>query len=227
MGLNFADRLLTIAVTATLTSAAWIVVGSTAVDRTREPRASLTPAPQPAPQRATAPPSVAATGRLHIPVAGVSAAQLSDTFYDARGSERRHEALDIAAPAGTPVIAAAEGRIEKLFRSDDGGNTVYVRSPDGRTLYYYAHLQAYAPGLEEGGQIDRGQPLGTVGSSGNADPAAPHLHFAVMRTAPDAKWWEPAAAINPYPLLTGEQTGNEPKISARTLTSEIVHTAML
>jgi len=227
MALKLADRLLTIVVTATLTSAAWIVVGSTALDRTEEPRASLNPAPQPAPQRPTAAPSVAVSGRLLIPVAGVSAAELSDTFDDMRGGERRHEALDIAAPAGTPVIAAAEGRIEKLFRSDDGGNTVYVRSPDGRTLYYYAHLQAYAAGLEEGKGVTRGQPLGTVGSSGNADPAAPHLHFAVMRTTPDAKWWEPAAAINPYPLLGGEQLGNEPKNSARTLTSVIVPTAML
>jgi murein DD-endopeptidase MepM/ murein hydrolase activator NlpD len=216
MALNLADRLLTIVVTATLTSAAWIVVGSTAVDRIEAPRASPTPAPQPAPQP-TGSAAAAAMGSLLVPVAGVSVSQLSDTFDDIRGGERRHEALDIAAPAGTPVIAAAEGRIEKLFRSDDGGNTLYVRSADGQTLYYYAHLQAYAPGLEEGERVERGQTLGTVGSSGNADPAAPHLHFAVMRTAPDAEWWEPATAINPYPLLAGEQLGNEPKISARAL----------
>jgi len=220
--LNFADRLLTIVVTATLTSAAWIVVGSTAVDRAEEPPASPSPAPQPA-----ASASAAAVGSLLIPVGGVSASQIRDTFDDMRGGGRRHEALDIAAPAGTPVIAAAEGRIEKLFRSDDGGNTVYVRSPEGRTLYYYAHLQAYAPGLEEGERIERGQPLGTVGSSGNADPAAPHLHFAMMRTTPEAKWWEPADAINPYPLLAGKPIGNEAKISARTPISVIVHTAML
>lgn len=221
MALNLADRLLTIAVTATLTSAAWIVVGSTYVDRVGEPRLS----PSPAPERAAA--ATAASAPLLIPVAGVVASQLSDTFGDARGGERRHEALDIAAPAGTPVIAAAGGRLEKLFRSDDGGNTVYVRSADRRTLYYYAHLQAYAPGLEVGEAVARGQRLGTVGSSGNADPSAPHLHFAVMRTAPDAEWWEPATAINPYPLLAGEQVGNEPKISARALTSAIVRTAML
>lgn len=195
MALGLADRVLTIVVTATLTSAAWIVVGSTYVDRVGEPRPSPSPPPQPA---AAAP---AATGRLLIPVAGVAASQLSDTFGDARGGERRHEALDIAAPAGTPVIAAAGGRLEKLFRSDDGGITVYVRSADGRTLYYYAHLQAYAPGLKEGEPVEQGHRLGTVGSSGNAEPVAPHLHFAMMRTAPDAKWWEPATAINPYPLL--------------------------
>lgn len=204
MALNFVDRLLTIVVTATLTSAAWIVVGSTYVDRSDEapPRAtSATPTP-----RTTAGSSApAATGRLSIPVAGVAASQLTDTFNETRGSDRRHEALDILAPAGTPVIAAAPGRIEKLFKSDAGGNTIYVRSADRRTLYYYAHLQAYAPGLQDGSDVDRGQRLGTVGSSGNADPAAPHLHFAVMRTAPDAEWWKPATAINPFPLLVAER----------------------
>jgi murein DD-endopeptidase MepM/ murein hydrolase activator NlpD len=216
MALNFADRLLTAVVTATLTSAAWIVVGSTDVDRAQRTRASPSAEPQPAAPAPAAPAPAApaspmAPGSLLVPVAGVSAAQLSDTFDDARGEERRHEALDIAAPAGTPVIAAAEGKIEKLFRSDDGGNTVYIRSPDGRTLYYYAHLQAYARGLEEGEAVAPGQRLGTVGSSGNADPAAPHLHFAVMRTEPGAKWWEPATAINPYPLLAREEFGKEPK----------------
>jgi len=195
MALGLADRVLTIVVTATLTSAAWIVVGSTYVDRVGEPSPSPSPAQQPT---AAAP---AASGPLLIPVAGVAASQLFDTFDDARGGERRHQALDIAAPAGTPVIAAAGGTIEKLFRSDDGGNTVYVRSPDRRTLYYYAHLQAYAPGLKKGKPIERGERIGTVGSTGNADPAAPHLHFAVMQTDPDAEWWEPATPINPYPLL--------------------------
>jgi murein DD-endopeptidase MepM/ murein hydrolase activator NlpD len=198
MALNLADRLLTIVVTATLTSAAWIVVGSTYVDRTREPRLAPTPGTA---QRATATSPSSADGRLQVPVAGIAASQLSDTFDDVRGGERPHEALDIMAPAGTPVIAAAGGRVEKLFRSDDGGNTVYVRSPDGRRLYYYAHLQAYAPALKEGEPVGRGQRIGTVGSSGNADPAAPHLHFAIMQTDPDAQWWEPATAINPFPLL--------------------------
>lgn len=197
MAIDLADRLLTIVVTATLTSAAWIVVGSTYVDRIEASRPPSALASQSAAPAAAARP-------LLVPVAGVSASQLSDTFDDARGGQRRHEALDIAAPAGTPVIAAVGGRIEKLFRSDDGGNTIYIRSRDGRTLFYYAHLQAYAPGLEEGERVARGQRLGTVGSSGNADPAAPHLHFAIMRIAPDAEWWEPAIAINPYPLLAEE-----------------------
>jgi murein DD-endopeptidase MepM/ murein hydrolase activator NlpD len=201
MALNLADRLLTIVVTATLTSAAWIVVGSTYVDRIDEAPPTASPTPRPA----AASRAVAATGPLLIPVAGVAASQLSDTFNETRGGERRHEALDIMAPAGTPVLAAAGGTVEELFKSDEGGNTVYVRSPDRRTIHYYAHLQGYAPGLKEGSQVDRGQPLGTVGSTGNADPAAPHLHFAIMRTAVDAEWWEPATAINPYPLLRRER----------------------
>jgi murein DD-endopeptidase MepM/ murein hydrolase activator NlpD len=205
MALDFADRLLTIVVTATLTSAAWIVVGSTGLGRFDQPRAPPAVEPQPAPPEPAAPESpVVVGGSLLVPVAGVSAAQLSDTFDDARGEERRHEALDIAAPAGTPVIAAAEGKVEKLFRSNDGGNTIYVRSPDGRTLYYYAHLQNYAPGLEEGDSVEHGQRIGTVGASGNADPAAPHLHFAILRTTPGAEWWQDATPVNPYPLLVRE-----------------------
>ena len=143
-------------------------------------------------------------GGLAIPVAGVSASQLSDTFDDARGGgDRTHEALDIMAPAGTPVLAAGAGTVEKLFRSDAGGNTVYVRSADRRMIHYYAHLQDYAPGLQEGRQVSRGERLGSVGSSGNADPAAPHLHFAILRTTAEAEWWEPATPVNPFPLLDG------------------------
>ena len=102
-----------------------------------------------------------------------------------------------------PVVAATGGRVEKLFLSKDGGNTVYQRSPDGRRIYYYAHLDAYAQGLREGMMLAQGAPVGTVGSTGNADPSAPHLHFAVWMTSPDHKWWEDAVALNPYPLLTG------------------------
>ena len=204
MALNFLDRVLTIVVTATLTSAGWIVLGSTYVDRIDAAPPPATPATPatPAARRAEASPAANPTGPLAIPVAGVAAAQLTDTFNDTRaGGARRHEALDIMAPAGTPVIAAAPGSIEKLFKSDDGGNTVYVRSADRGTVYYYAHLQAYARGLKEGMAVDRGEQLGTVGSTGNAGPAGPHLHFEVMRTTADKQWWEPATATNPYPLL--------------------------
>lgn len=141
-------------------------------------------------------------GELMIPVIGVTPSMLSDTFTQSRaGGDRRHDAIDIPAPTGTPVIAAAPGRIEQLFRSEDGGNTVYVRSRDGRLIYYYAHLRGYARGLREGSRVERGTPLGTVGSTGNADRAAPHLHFAVHRMARGERWWG-GRPVNPYPLLT-------------------------
>jgi len=133
-------------------------------------------------------------------VQGVDFAALRDTFDDARGSERRHEALDIMAPAGTPVLAVADGTIEKLFTSDRGGLTIYQFEPTGTYAYYYAHLQAYAPGIVEGQPVRRGDVLGTVGSTGNADPAAPHLHFAVFRLTPEKQWWT-GEPVNPYPLL--------------------------
>jgi murein DD-endopeptidase MepM/ murein hydrolase activator NlpD len=204
MPLHLADRVLTVAVTATLTSAAWIVLGSTYLPgkdaelaQNDVQPAQAMPASRPTPAPAAGKPSAA----LSIPVAGIAASQLTDTFNQTRGGTRRHEALDIMAPAGTRVIAAAPGTVEKLFLSDAGGNTIYVRSPDRRMIYYYAHLQAYARGLKEGMAVEQGQELGTVGSTGNANPAAPHLHFAMMRTAPDSRWWEPATPINPFPLL--------------------------
>jgi murein DD-endopeptidase MepM/ murein hydrolase activator NlpD len=198
------DRLQTIVVTATVTSAIWIVVGTVYVGRD-----SADPADQPAARAAAAPSAAraatagevaAADGALTIPVVGVTADRLTDTFADDRGG-RRHEALDIMAPAGSAVVAAGPGTVEKLFLSEAGGNTIYVRSPDRRTIHYYAHLQAYAPGLAEGQPVSQGQRLGTVGSTGNADPAAPHLHFAVLRAEPAAHWWEPAQAVDPFPLL--------------------------
>jgi murein DD-endopeptidase MepM/ murein hydrolase activator NlpD len=142
-------------------------------------------------------------GALAVPVLNVRPSDLTDTFMDERaGGDRMHEAIDIMAPEGTSVVAAAPGTIEKLFVSDAGGNTIYVRSTDKRTIYYYAHLSEYAEGLKEGQRVRRGQRIGTVGSSGNASPEAPHLHFAIMRTTPDADWWEPSNAVNPFPLLT-------------------------
>ena len=160
------------------------------------------PASSQAPAAAVSSPAVgdAPTGLL-IPVQGAGFETLTDTFDEARGSERRHEALDIMAPAGTPVLAVADGTIEKLFDSERGGLTIYQFEPTGRYAYYYAHLQAYAPGIVEGQPVRRGDVLGTVGSTGNADPAAPHLHFAVFRLTPEKQWWvgEP---INPYPLLS-------------------------
>lgn len=142
-----------------------------------------------------------APGTLQIPVTGVKASALIDTFTDSRADGRVHDAIDIPAPRGTPVLAAAAGTVERLFTSKLGGTTVYLRSTDRRVVYYYAHLEAYAPGLAEGQVLAAGAPIGFVGSSGNADPAVPHLHFAVLTTAPEAKWYDPATAVNPFPLF--------------------------
>jgi murein DD-endopeptidase MepM/ murein hydrolase activator NlpD len=141
---------------------------------------------------------------LAIPVAGVKSEQLVDTYTQARaGGARRHDAIDIMAPTGAPVISAAPGKVEKLFFSESGGGiTAYVRSDDGRWTYYYAHLSAYAPGLHEGQRLMRGAPVGYVGATGNANPGGPHLHFAINRMNPGEKWWQ-GTAINPYPLLAG------------------------
>jgi murein DD-endopeptidase MepM/ murein hydrolase activator NlpD len=165
-------------------------------------------APRPAEVRAAPggnrPEAVAGASGMLIPVAGIRPEQLTDTYTQARaGGARIHDAIDIMAPRGTPVVAAAEGRIEKLFFSNGGGGiTAYVRSPDGVWIYYYAHLDGYAPGLAEGRQINRGDPIGFVGSTGNASEAGPHLHFAIMRMSPTDHWWQ-GTPINPYPLLAG------------------------
>jgi peptidoglycan LD-endopeptidase LytH len=142
------------------------------------------------------------TPPLLVPVRGVLARQLSDTFTQSRGAGRRHDAIDILAPRGTPVLAVADGRIEKLFLSKPGGRTIYQFDPTGRVAYYYAHLDAYAPLLSEGTQVKRGQVIGYVGSTGNASPDAPHLHFAIFLLGPEQRWWQ-GTAVNPYPLLGG------------------------
>jgi len=150
------------------------------------------------------PPATSAVfaGPLMIPVTGVSPGALTDTFTQGRAlGARRHDAIDIMAARGTEVRAAADGRIEKLFWSGDGGRTLYQRAPGGRLIYYYAHLDGYAPGIREGQGVRRGTLLGYVGSTGNADPSAPHLHFAVHVMRPSDPWYM-GRAINPYPLLT-------------------------
>lgn len=167
----------------------------------RRPDATGGTSPRPV---APVPPSsvvIAPTG-LALPLPNLKPGQLLDTFDQARGGERRHEALDIMAPAGTPVLAVADGHIEKLFTSDAGGLTLYQFEPTGRYAYYYAHLQAYAPGVTEARPVKRGEVIGYVGSTGNANPAAPHLHFAVFELGPERKWWQ-GTPINPYPLLGG------------------------
>ncbi len=134
-----------------------------------------------------------------IPVAGVGPSAMRDMFNDVRGN-RRHEAIDIMAPRGTPVIAADDGVVKKLFTSVPGGLTVYEFDPDQRFCYYYAHLDGYAAGLHEGQQLHRGEIIGYVGTTGNAPKDTPHLHFALIRLDPDKRWWK-GTYVNPYPLL--------------------------
>jgi len=140
---------------------------------------------------------------LLLPVQGIRPDQLSDTFHDARGGGSRvHEALDIMASRGTPVLATEDGRIVKLFTSKQGGLTIYQFDPTETYAYYYAHLDRYADGLVEGQTVRRGQLLGYVGSTGNAAPEGPHLHFAIFRLTPEKHWWQ-GAPIDPFPLLGG------------------------
>lgn len=141
---------------------------------------------------------------LIVPVEGIDAASLRGSWGEARGGGRRgHQGLDIMAPAGTPVIAAADGVVEKLYFSKGGGGiTLYQRSDDGRWIYYYAHLRGYASGIAEGQAVQAGEMLAYVGDTGNAGAGNTHLHFAVARMAPGEGWWQ-GTPVDPYPLLAG------------------------
>lgn len=137
--------------------------------------------------------------RIIIPVEGIQAANLQDTFNEEHAGQR-HEALDIMAARGTPVWAADAGRVEKLFLSKYGGLTVYQFDESQTYCYYYAHLDHYAPGLEEGMLLRKGEVLGYVGSTGNASPDAPHLHFSIFKLGPEKRWWK-GTPIDPYEFL--------------------------
>ena len=142
---------------------------------------------------------------LGMPVQGVAPGDVQDTYTDQRGGGARvHEALDIMAPRGTPVLAVDSGRIAKLFLSKPGGITVYQFDPTGHFAYYYAHLDRYAEGLAEGQTVQRGQLLGYVGFTGNASPDAPHLHFGLFRLDAAQRWWT-GVPMNPYPYLRGAE----------------------
>ena len=138
--------------------------------------------------------------KLVVPVVGVRRDQLVDTFADARSEGRVHDAIDIPAPAGTPVIAAADGQIIKLFQSDRGGTTIYQASVDRKLIFYYAHLQRYADGLANEKFVKQGETIGYVGDTGNAGAGNFHLHFSIAVVADAKRYWE-GTNINPYPLL--------------------------
>jgi murein DD-endopeptidase MepM/ murein hydrolase activator NlpD len=166
-------------------------------------RVRFVPAGQ-APRVETAGPPRAsrAESGLVIPVQGVPASALHSNWGEPRGDgTRAHHAIDILAPKGTPVLAAAAGTVEKQFESDLGGHTLYIRTPDGGTVHYYAHLDTIS--VAEGAAVGQGQPIATVGTSGSADGGAPHLHFEAKRMAPGEGWWQ-GTNVDPYPLLAGK-----------------------
>jgi murein DD-endopeptidase MepM/ murein hydrolase activator NlpD len=180
--------------------------------------APLTPqptylAPEPVPVPATVAPitanpeSAPPAANLLLPVLGIKPSELTDTFNQTRGGTRIHEALDIMAPRGREVVAIDDGKIVKLFTSKPGGLTLYQFDTTERFAYYYAHLDRYAPGIIEGKFLKRGELLGYVGSTGNANPDGPHLHFAIFELGPEKHWWQ-GKPINPYPLLSGKPATN-------------------
>jgi murein DD-endopeptidase MepM/ murein hydrolase activator NlpD len=162
----------------------------------------------PSPSNESAPPTIDLTTggnylgtlKLIVPVVGVRSDQLLDTFTDARSEGRVHDAIDIPAPAGTPVVAAADGEIIKLFQSVRGGTTIYQLSTDRKLVFYYAHLQRYADGLTAGKFAKQGEVIAYVGDTGNAGPGNYHLHFSIAIVADPKRYWE-GTNINPYPLL--------------------------
>ena len=144
---------------------------------------------------------------LLIPVAGARVEELSDSFEEPRDGSRRHRAIDILAPRGTPVLAADDGRVLRASWNSAGGNTIYVEDTTGRVVYYYAHLDRYHDSLVAGAAVTRGDTLGFVGTTGNAPKDIPHLHFQIMRMPHDRKYWD-GEPLNPYTLLTAVENGD-------------------
>jgi murein DD-endopeptidase MepM/ murein hydrolase activator NlpD len=137
---------------------------------------------------------------LALPIRGLGARDIQDTFRQGRDSGRQHEATDILAPRGTPIEAVEDGVVQKLFLSKPGGLTIYQFDREGVFCYYYAHLDRYAAGLREGMPVKRGDVIGYVGTTGNAPPQTPHLHFSILRLGPEKRWWQ-GTALDPYPVL--------------------------
>jgi murein DD-endopeptidase MepM/ murein hydrolase activator NlpD len=163
-----------------------------------------------APRAVEPEPAPLAEGSLEFPVLLLSRVRLQDSFRDPRANgERTHEAIDIMAPRYTPVRAASDGVIARLSSGGAGGLALYEMDPTGGYCFYYAHLEAYAPGVKEGLSVRRGDVIGYVGTTGNAPETAPHLHFAIYRVRDPHRWWA-GRAINPYPLLKLSATASIP-----------------
>jgi murein DD-endopeptidase MepM/ murein hydrolase activator NlpD len=147
--------------------------------------------------------------QLGLPIANLRQTDLIDTFDQARdGGDRRHEATDILAPRGTAVVAVDDGVIKKLFLSVPGGITIYQYDPTENYCYYYAHLDRYAAGLTEGQQVRRGDVIGYVGTTGNANDDTPHLHFAILQLGPKKEWWRETTPLNAYPVFMSAITAS-------------------
>jgi peptidoglycan LD-endopeptidase LytH len=165
------------------------------------PAASANPAQSPTPALLSQETEIVAVPPLLIPVQGVRKEDLRDTFNDARSEGRSHDAIDIMAPAGTPVLAVADGEIAQFHDSERGGITIYQYSQDKKLIYYYAHLQSRAPNLKPKDFVRQGTVIGYVGDTGNSGAGNFHLHFAVWAINDPQRVWE-GTNINPYPLLT-------------------------
>ncbi|MGV3623795.1 MAG: M23 family metallopeptidase [Archangium sp.] len=133
--------------------------------------------------------------KVSMPVRGMSPRQATDTWNTPRPNRRRHEGIDLFATRGTPVVSATGGEVWRVGTDSLGGRVVTVLG-DGPALYYYAHLDDWAPGLRVGQRVKPGQVLGIVGNTGNARTTPPHLHFGVYRVG----WWR-SSPVNPAPLL--------------------------
>lgn len=186
-----------------------------ASSRSESPKIEVKPTKEEEPPPVAAPPAASSVPtpvmsantledlRMHsltMPVQGVDRSKLHSNFDETRGGMRKHEALDILAPRNTPILAVEDGKIAKLFLSDAGGITIYQYDPSMTYVYYYAHLERYAPGLKEGQGVKRGDVIGYVGTTGNAPRDTPHLHFAIVKMADDKKWWQ-GTPIDPYSVL--------------------------
>ena len=142
-----------------------------------------------------------AARELMVPVDGITPDRVPDTFLAARSGNRLHRAVDILARRGTAVLSTDDGKVLRLSSNALGGTTVYALDPTGRFVYYYAHLERYRDGLMEGQPLRRGDVIGYVGTSGNAPPEVPHLHFQVMRWRDDGRWWD-GIALDPRPFFS-------------------------
>ncbi|MCC6589526.1 MAG: M23 family metallopeptidase [Bryobacterales bacterium] len=183
---------------ATLVGLSVIVLLVNAYTEVRGRRVSLLPE---VPAVSAAPVRHGVLESVGLPIAGLTAKDILDTFEQGRGEGRKHEATDILAPMGTPVMAVADGVIKKLFLSKPGGITVYQYDPSETYCFYYAHLNGYVEGLAEGQRVKKGEVIGYVGVSGNAPKNTPHLHFAVFRLGEEKLWYKDLDPVNPYPYL--------------------------